>query len=380
MRAEEIVLRQFGGMGVHRARLLCIAKVTAAALVAGRVALTAVGRALGGAAKPRHAIKCVDRVLGNVLLLKEILLFQQRLVQLVPSHRRPVLLIDWTDIGTLWSALVVSQVSEGRGTTLCWEVHPRRKNNSPRVEASMLRKLEALLPPGCKPILVSDAGFRGPWLQKVLDRGWDFVGRVRGRLHVQRVGSGAWRPVKSLWKEASARPRNLGMFTLARYLPVQARLVTVWKRRRIKRKLPRIGRRKQRAIRSAREPWVLATSLRDATSKEIVALYALRMRIELTFRDQKCPRFGLALDQVRTRSRERVEVYLLFAALAHFVAMVVGQCAERLGLHRSYQANTITSRRVLSWARLGREVLLHQLRTAARDDRSTFIDAADFAT
>jgi Transposase DDE domain len=359
VRAERIVMREFGGMeAIHPSRLACLAKVVAGVLASSRVGLTHVGRALGGRAKVKHAIKCVDRLLGNLHLRAEVALFHARLARQLPRQGRPILLLDWTDIGTLWAALAVTLVSEGRSIVICTEVHPRKKENNPRVESSLLMRLRALLPEGCRPILVTDAGFRGPWLRKVLEEGWDFVGRVRGRVKVRPEGSAVWAPVKSLWKEASFSPKDLGSFSLAKYLPVSARLVAVWKHRKTRKALPRVGRRKRRSIQSAREPWILATSLQQSSARDIVRLYALRMRIEQTFRDEKCPRFGLGLDEVRTKKKERVEVYLLLAILAHYVAMLVGALSECLGLHRHYQANTVTHRRVLSWARLGREVLL----------------------
>lgn len=368
MRVADIVVREFDGLeGVHRSRLVAVARVTAAVVASSRLALSLVGRAVAGSLKAKNGIKCVDRLLGNVRLHTELALFYARLAQrLVPRRKRPVLLIDWTDIGTLWSALVVTLVSEGRGVVLCSEVHPRRKENNPRVESSILRRLAQLLPKDCKPILISDAGFRGPWLRKVVAAGWDFVGRVRGRVRVRRLGEANWVPVKELWSKASATAKDLGHFSLARYLPIEVRVVAVWKNKRKRSKpLPKVARRGRKAVRAAREPWILVTTLEHDTPGAIVDLYRLRMRIELTFRDQKCPRFGLALDQVQTEDRRRVEVYVLLATLAHYVAMFVGRAAERAGLHRDYQANTVRRRRVLSWARLGREILLRALREPA---------------
>jgi hypothetical protein len=55
-------------------------------------------------------------------------------------------------------------------------------------------------------------------------------------------------------------------------------LVVLKKRMRRKQTLPRVGQRKKRSIRSAREPLVIATSITDATAKEIADIYALRWR------------------------------------------------------------------------------------------------------
>ncbi len=141
---------------------------------------------------------------------------------------------------------------------LCSEVHPRRKENNPRVESSVLKKLEKLLPTDSKPILISDAGFRGPWLRKVVAKGWDFVGRVRGRVRVRMEGGEKkWVPVKQLWGQATRTARNLGLYSFAKYLPFEARVVVIWENKRKRHKaLPSVGRRSRKAIRAAREPWV----------------------------------------------------------------------------------------------------------------------------
>ncbi len=47
----------------------------------------------------------------------------------------------------------------------------------------------------------------------------------------------------------------------------------------------------------------------------------------------------------------------MLVALASLVSMLVGIAAEKAGLHRRYQANTIRHRRVLSFVYLGREVI-----------------------
>jgi hypothetical protein len=365
MRAEAVLQREFESLKgvIHAQRLAAVFRAIAGALIGSRLTLSGIGRSISSSAHTKHLIKSVDRLLGNVRLHAEVAIFYAALAAKVPREERPVLLIDWTDIGTLWAALVVTVVSEGRGIVIYARVHPRRLENSPRIEARCLRDLRQLFV-AQRPILVSDAGFRGPWMRKVLENdGWDFVGRVRGRVTARRVGTRRWANIKSLfWPIATAQPKDLGEFELARYLPVPVRVVLV-KKHRVK-PLPKIGRRRKHQVRSALEPWVLATSLTDVAPKKIAGLYALRMRIEETFRDHKCPRFGLGLDQARTKKIERITVLLLLAALAHYISMVIGAAAEALRIHRHFQANTVSNRRVLSLARLGREILLRFLITA----------------
>jgi hypothetical protein len=45
--------------------------------------------------------------------------------------------------------------------TLNKQVHPQSRATSPRVHRAFLIKLAAMLPCGCIPILITDAGFRG---------------------------------------------------------------------------------------------------------------------------------------------------------------------------------------------------------------------------
>jgi len=347
---------------IHLSRLKCLSRFIAAALVVGRVSLTAVGRALPGTAKTKHNIKRVDALLGNKHLVADAELVQQHFAEMMANVARPVLLVDWTDIGTLWTALVVTYATEGRGLILCWDVHHQTCKNSPKVESSVLKRIAALIPAGVKPILTTDAGFRGPWMKKVRARGWDFIGRVRGKVNVRAQGEQQWQKLKSLWVRARHEPKDLGLFELARSQPITARLVTLLRKKTKKpwknKKLPAVGRRKQRNIKSAREPLILMTSLppKSVSASKVADLYALRWRIEMAFRDHKCGRFGLGLDLIRTKTLLRAQAYFLLAALAHYVAFVLGTAAHRADMARAFQANTSPSR-VLSLFRLGCELL-----------------------
>ena len=104
------------------------------------------------------------------------------------------------------------------------------------------------------------------------------------------------------------------------------------------------------------DPWLLATSLSDGDATFIVNLYAKRMQIEETFRDAKNHRFGWSLGDVRLSTPQRTAVLLTLAALAFVVVTFIGMAAERLGMHRAYQANT-EKRRVLSYLVLATAIL-----------------------
>jgi hypothetical protein len=53
--------------------------------------------------------------------------------------------------------------------------------SKPKVHEQFLKALQKRLPPRCRPLLVTDAGFRTPGFKQVEALGWDWVGRIRKR-------------------------------------------------------------------------------------------------------------------------------------------------------------------------------------------------------
>src|SRR5690606_22985444 len=130
--------------------------------------------------------------------------------------------------------------------------------------------LEKLLPDGCCPILVTDAGFRVPWFRAVQAKGWHYVGRVRHTTQYRQVpartGRALWLPVKSLYARAQARPVALGPSALARSNQFETRLYLFRGPARGRQHLTRTGRlaRNAHSLQSAareRDPWLLASNL-----------------------------------------------------------------------------------------------------------------------
>lgn len=81
------------------------------------------------------------------------------------------------------------------------------------------------------------------------------------------------------------------------------------------------------------------------------------MQIEEAFRDIKNTRWGFSLNEARTHIPYRYENLLLIAQLATLAVWLVGTVAQLQQWHRSYQANTVRSHRVLSTFYLGLEVI-----------------------
>jgi len=322
----------------------------------GRLVPAAIGRGIAGHTAPKHSIKRVDRLLVNPRWHRDHQAFSTAIAMTVlGKSSRPVVIVDWTQVAGSHRALVAAVPVGGRALPIYAEVHPERLLGNSRVQTRFLRILRGVLPLGCQPIVVTDAGFHGPFFREVRALGWHFLGRVRGTATVTRHDLVLSK--EELYVKATTAPQDLGICQLYSWSrSMLARLVLVRKRRKPGRHIPPPSSKDEREFRkSARDPWLLATSL-DLDGSALVGLYSTRMQIEEAFRDAKNHRFGWSLSHVRTASPERAQVLLLLASLAMLVVTLVGFAAEARGAHRAYQANTAV-RRVLSLFVLGNAVI-----------------------
>lgn len=343
MRVEKMIRQLVEGCSqvVHVARLAAVVKVVEGIVSGGRLSPATIGRNLEGAARPKHGIKCVDRLLGSPHMVKDrLFIFLAIAHHLLRGCARPVILVDWTHSGGTHEALVAAVPIGGRALPIYVEVHPLKKLGNAAVEKRFLCALKAILPSECRSIIVSDAGFKGPFFQAVLELGWDFLGRVRGT--AKAISSdGRTISKEEFYQRASVTPTDLGSFRLFVGQNIPCRLVLVRKRRKPGRRPPPPKCKEERELRQAAlDPWLLATSLSDGDASYVVSLYAKRMQIEETFRDAKNHRFGWSLGGVQLSTTQRMATLLVLAALALAVVTLVGMGAERRGVHRAYQANT----------------------------------------
>jgi len=351
MRVGEMVRELVGECSsvMHAVRLATVIKAVEGIVRGGRLSPATIGRSLPGDALPKHGIKCVDRLLGNSKMTGDrLFIFLAIAHRLLRGSARPVILVDWTQSGGSHEALVAAVPIGGRALPIYVEVHHLKKLGNAAVEKRFLCALKEIVPRECRGLVVSDAGFKGPFFQAVLDLGWDFLGRIRGTTKaISSIGETISK--EQFYEQASITPVELGSFSLFVNQRIPCRLMLVRKRRRPGRKPPLPTCKEERELRqSALDPWLLATSLSDGDASYVVALYGKRMQIEETFRDAKSHRFGWSLGDVRLSTHQRVAVLLVLAALALVVVTLIGMGAERRGTHRAYQANT-RERRVLSF-------------------------------
>ena len=338
-----------------------------AAIFGSRLMLSDLGRGLCGPVAVKHNIKRVDRLLGNARLHTEAAPVYEMLARhcLVGVHT-PLIVVDWSDLSAdrRWQLLRASVALEGRSLTLYEEVHPMVRATSRAVHRRFVRRLAAMLPPGCRPIVITDAGFRSPWFQLIERSGWHFLGRIRNRDMVRPIEAQVWTGCKQLYAKATAVAQALGRHAYVRSNPVVCDLVLIKRTPKGRHKRSVFGtkvrsRHSLKQARASREPWLLAASptLSHLSAQALAALYAQRMQIEEAFRDLKNERFGLGLSASRSKQGQRLAVLALIGALASFVLRLIGEAARARQMQFQFQSNTRRSRPVISVISLALQIV-----------------------
>jgi hypothetical protein len=136
-----------------------------------------------------------------------------------------LVVVDWSDLSRdqRWQLLRASVVVEGRSVTLYEEVHPQKLLANADVHRRFLRRLSEVLPVGVQLIVMTDAGFHAPWFKMVTERGWEFVGRIRGKNRMQWGDNEPWIPARDLYAYATEQSLDLGLGAYARSNPVAVR-------------------------------------------------------------------------------------------------------------------------------------------------------------
>lgn len=344
---------------MHGHRFSSLLTCCEALLFGQQLTLTHIGRSINNQVAAKHNIKKVDRLLSNQLLHQECFSIYASLAQtFLAGTTAPVILIDWSDLTSTRSHFLLraTLAVKGRPVTLYEEVHEQLDNR--KTHDQFLQMLKKLLPKNARPIIVTDAGFRGTWIKAVLALQWDYVARIRGTTLIAKSADSPWFSCKTLMATATAKVQDFHTMCVIATQKINCRLCLI-------KKLPKGRHRKnidgthtksklsQENARAAKEPWLIATSLKKCSAKMIIGYYATRMQIEESFRDTKNPRYGLALRFAGTRSTRRLKTLLLFAHIATLVLYLIGLAAEAKKMHFNMQSNSVKKRRVLSPVYLG---------------------------
>lgn len=367
MRASQILQNSLGEVlpSIHAYRRRALALAVDALVGCGRLVLMDLARRCEGYEFVRPALKRMDRLLANPRLHDERIRLYGAVAHLVCRGPHPVILIDWSPVkdGRDFYLLRAAMPVDGRAVVVFESIHPAATQASPAVERKFLQQLACILPAGTQPILVTDAGFRGPWCCAVAARGWLWITRLRHTTQVCPKGKTSWIAGKDLQSRASKTARDAGLFEVAKSAPVTARIALYRAPKKYRHDLNRNGRvarNKRSRSMAARsdEAWVLLSSPElKLKAKRIVAIYARRMQIEQTFRDTKTAHHGLGYEYSLTRKIKRIEILLLIQMLAVFAMWIAGVMAVKEKLDVRLKPNKI-KRRLYSLVRVGREALL----------------------
>lgn len=346
---------------IHKTRLDRLITCVDSILQGSYLTLSSIGELSKGQTSVKHKIKAVDRFLGNENVQKDKNQIYKVLAHtLLSSRPRPEIFVDWSTCNTrAYQVIRASVLFDGRSITIYEEIYPETEYNKKPTHKQFLDNLSNIIPSHCKPIIITDAGFRTDWFKMVLDLSWDFIGRIRNRINYYDLNLNKWLPCQGIEVKKLNTTCFVGNVQLTMRNTLAVNLYS-YKGKDKGRTTNKGKKDKQYPYRkSYLEPWILATSLdsKQVFGKRIVHLYSKRMQIEQTFKDLKDPVTGIGLTQSRTKRLDRLKVLFLIARLAEYVFLIIGVAAERASLQYQYQANSIKNKRILSYQFLAKRII-----------------------
>jgi transposase len=200
-------------------------------------------------------------------------------------------------------------------------------------------------------------------IKAVLKLDWHYVGRVRGhKYYAQHIDK--WQKIADLVDVATTTPKHLGEVSFTKAHAFVTQLYVVKHQLKGRHAFNSSGHirkdsNSKRQSKAGREPLCIVTSLKHTSHSpnKIIQMYQDRMQIEEGIRDLKSTKYGFGFEHMMSYKPKRIQVLLLIAQIAAFIAYVVGSIAENQHKHYQFQANSIKHRRVLSLFYLGRRLL-----------------------
>ena len=373
MRATEVLQKclrdALGSMHALRSRVLL--RAVESTIRGSRLTLIDLARSWPGAERIRAPLKALDRLLGNGHLHAEREHIYKAMTRWLVRSKQPTIVIDWSDLKSdrSWHLLRAAIPVGGRSLPILDMVFPGGQQGSPKAEKQFLQRLAHVLPDHVSPILVTDAGFRGPWFLAVEAMGWQWLGRLRNTTYLKPAEApnepAAWVSCKGMYASATRRPRDFGVMEVARSHPLASRVVLHAKppkgrKHRNRQGVPARNSNSRQNAKRESEPWLLmASPSLILSARQLITLYGRRMQIELSFRDLKSHRYGQGFEDSLTRKGARIEVLLLLSAMAAFASWLVGMACEGCGID-AWLAPFRSKRRLYSVMRLGREALVRR--------------------
>lgn len=356
------VEQMFEATNLHAKQILSITHGVLGAVCAEQAGVAKIGRAAAAArgTSPKHGIKQFDGLLSNDKIDDDDA--QRAHVAFILGSRKSIVAsLDWTTYDADGHhRIALSLVTRhGRATPLIWKTVTDEEltNHRNDHEDDLLVRFRRLLPERITEVIIlADRGFGDIKLYQLM-RELKFHYAVRFRACIVVAAANGETAKAGEWVPSNGRARLLeGACVTGKRYKVGA-VVAVKKR-------------------GMKEAWIIATSL-PWSADRIIALYGRRFTIEENFRDEKDPRFGLGILNVRIKTTARRDRLMLILAIAMSFLTLLGAAGERLGLDRLLRANTV-KRRTHSLFRQGREYLrgaLGKLSDTPRRLRLAFLNA-----
>jgi hypothetical protein len=294
---------------LRRSQAKTLSVLAVAATELERASLAQCGRALARQADMacKHAIKRVDRFIGNERI--EPVEAMRGIVQWLARPRRQLLVsLDWVDLHG-FQCLVLAARLRRRAVPLLWAVYRyediyKSQNN---FEYGLLHVLRTMVPKSTRIVLLADRGFgRAEMAQQCQRLELGYILRIQPKVFIRT------RRFHGLLKDW---PIQRGQSTLLRNVeyrkdnPVRCHVAILWRP-------------------DQEEPWYLLTNRDDIRAAQVGKVFAHRMSIEEYFRDTKSSRNGFALRLIQIKDSQRLSRFLLILAWAYILLVALGLYAS----------------------------------------------------
>ncbi len=326
------------------------------------ISVNEIGRHLKRNTDLKHKLKAADRFVGNNKINADIPVICKEIAHFTFNHFKVLcVLVDWS--GACQKDMYVLQASvafEGRSLPIYAEVHHKIDTENVITHNGFLDRLHKIIPKHIKVTIITDAGFHRDWFAKVKDIGWEFIGRVYSKYYYKLEGTNDWLGVSAIKFRRVAEPIKIGKIELGKSKNSLGCYLYAYKHRlsRKKHKPNKYPDHEKAFSKYYHSGWVIVSSS-DKPARYLISYYKKRMQIEQNFRDIKNQDLGIGLRRNKSKSQNRAEVLYFIAMLLIIILWWIGYCAEMIGCHRKYQANTVKSHRVISFVTLGKLILIH---------------------
>jgi hypothetical protein len=306
-------------------------------LMAGRLGLASLARAMQDGTTPKHRIKRAWRFASNRGIHVEEATACLVEWLLGTGARHSVVALDWTDLGARRVMLSAAVAVGGRAVPLAWTVmgrsqFTRKRKSRNDAEEQMIGLLKGAFGE-CTWVLVADRGFaRVDLFRKLQDWGVRYVIRACGNPWVEAPGH-----CGRLWDigPRAGQVRFWGEVLYHRKARLAVNLVVAH-------------------AEPAPEPWYLVSNLK--TAKAATEAYRRRSWIEEHFRDAKSQ---MGLDKLRLKSARRIERLLILMAIVMAVAILTALQWQHRHPGDDLQLTTHKRGRSLSLFRFGLHLAQH---------------------